>query len=252
MPTAAATMAGKETAGRQNQAPPRGERDGPPASASAAVATRRGSVPENPHARTHGMIRGDGQGYPALPSSRSREAASGRMDDVERRSRRVKIAPDDSRIFPLFGAVFPLFRYDGVGCHRLARTADRAVLIELIRFLAVTDSFSELCSWQPAVPQTRALRHPHTQLGPSVATRRNAVLGACIPPRCQIQYAATHRLRCQTTASSPNEEGGGSLAIQGSTPAVCGASGPVALLCPSSLPAAPAPRYPSRRRPESH
>ena len=52
-------------------------------------------------------------------------------------SRLVKIALDGSREFPPNWAVFPLFSYDGFGCHRLARSADRAVPLRLGRFLAV-------------------------------------------------------------------------------------------------------------------
>ena len=84
------------------------------------------------------MIRGEGEGYVAPPSSRSCEATSGWMDEVEHvRSRRVKIALDGFRVFPPKWAALPLFSYDGSGCHRLARSADRAVAVELGRFLAV-------------------------------------------------------------------------------------------------------------------
>ena len=83
------------------------------------------------------MIRGAGGARSHPPSLRSYETASGRIAQVEYAwSRRVKIALDGSREFPPTWAVFPLFSYDGFGCRRLARSADRAVPVELGRFLA--------------------------------------------------------------------------------------------------------------------
>ena len=58
--------------------------------------------------------------------------------------------------FPAICVEFPLFRYGRNRGRRMARTADRAVLIELGRFLAVTNSFSEVPFRQYAGP-----RGPH-------------------------------------------------------------------------------------------
>ena len=63
---------------------------------------------------------------------------------------------DVPREFPPNGAVFPLFWYDGFGCHRLARAADRAVPIELGRFLTVINSVSDV----PFRPAGRPGRPP--------------------------------------------------------------------------------------------
>ena len=46
--------------------------------------------------------------------------------------------------YPLFDAVFTLFRRDGTRCRQTASAADRAVLVELRRFLAVIRGFGSL------------------------------------------------------------------------------------------------------------
>ena len=45
---------------------------------------------------------------------------------------------------PPFGGVFPLFQYGGVRYRRTASAADRAVLVELRRFLAVNHATGTL------------------------------------------------------------------------------------------------------------